>query len=59
MAQEHTFATPAPAGLAALAVACFGFGAVFLGWVKAEAFPSCLLGLLAAVSYSTRRPSWN
>jgi hypothetical protein len=39
MAQEHTFATPAPAGLGALAVACFGFAAVFLGWVKAEGLP--------------------
>ena len=33
MAQEHTFASPGPAGLGALAVACFGFGAIFLGWV--------------------------
>jgi hypothetical protein len=39
MAQEHTFASPGPAGLAALAVACFGFGAVFNGWVKVEGFP--------------------
>ena len=39
MAQEHTFASPAPAGLGALAVACFGFGAVFLGWVKVEGLP--------------------
>jgi len=39
MAQEHTFASPAPAGLGALAVACFGFAAVFLGWVKAEGLP--------------------
>jgi hypothetical protein len=39
MAQEHTFATPAPAGLGALAVACFGFAAVFLGWVKLEGLP--------------------
>jgi succinate-acetate transporter protein len=31
MVQKHTFATPAPAGLAVLAVATFGFGAVFLG----------------------------
>ena len=31
MAQEHSFASPSPAGLAALAVACFGFAAVFLG----------------------------
>jgi len=39
MAQEHTFASPGPAGLGALAVACFGFGAVFMGWVKVEGLP--------------------
>ena len=39
MAQEHSFATPAPAGLAALAVACFGFGAVMLGKVAVEGLP--------------------
>jgi hypothetical protein len=39
MAAEHSFATPAPAGLGALAVACFGFAAVFLGWVKLEGLP--------------------
>jgi len=39
MAQEHSFATPGPAGLAALAVACFGFGAVFLGKVALEGLP--------------------
>ena len=39
MAQEHSFATPGPAGLAALAVACFGFGAVFLGKVGLEGLP--------------------
>ncbi|PIE71427.1 MAG: hypothetical protein CSA22_02655 [Deltaproteobacteria bacterium] len=36
---EHSFATPGPAGLGALAVACFGFGAVFLGQVKLEGLP--------------------
>lgn len=39
MSQEHTFASPGPAGLAALAVACFGFGAVFLGLVKPGGYP--------------------
>ncbi len=42
MSQEHSFATPGPAGLAALAVACFGFAAVFLGLVKPGGLP--LLG---------------
>lgn len=36
---SHTFATPAPAGLAALAVACFGFGAVFIGKVGLGGLP--------------------
>ncbi|MFC7292662.1 GPR1/FUN34/YaaH family transporter [Hirschia litorea] len=35
----HSFITPAPAGLAALAVACFGFGAVFLGQVQLGGLP--------------------
>ena len=39
MAQEHTFASPGPAGLAALAVACFGFAAVFLGKVGLVGLP--------------------
>ena len=39
MAHEHTFATPAPAGLGALSVACFGFAAVFLNMVKLEGLP--------------------
>jgi succinate-acetate transporter protein len=39
MAHEHSFATPGPAGLGALAVACFGFGAVFLGKVDLSGFP--------------------
>ncbi|PID78365.1 MAG: hypothetical protein CSB21_00600 [Deltaproteobacteria bacterium] len=36
---EHSFATPGPAGLGALAVACFGFGAVFTGKVQLEGLP--------------------
>lgn len=36
---KHTFVTPAPAGLAALAVACFGFGTVFLGQVGVGGLP--------------------
>ena len=39
MTQEHSFATPGPAGLGALAVAVFGFGAVFLGWVDPSGLP--------------------
>lgn len=39
MAQEHSFATPAPAGLAALSVACFGFGAAMFGKVAVEGLP--------------------
>lgn len=39
MAQEHSFASPGPAGLAALAVACFGFAAAFLGKVAVEGLP--------------------
>ncbi|MGB4548594.1 MAG: hypothetical protein WBI10_06735, partial [Syntrophales bacterium] len=39
MAQEHSFASPAPAGLGALSVAAFGFAAVFMGWVKVEGLP--------------------
>ena len=37
--QEHSFANPGGAGLAALAVACFGFGAMFLGFVSHDALP--------------------
>lgn len=37
--KTHSFATPGPAGLAALAVACFGFGAVFLGKVGLGGLP--------------------
>nr|WP_319491910.1 GPR1/FUN34/YaaH family transporter [uncultured Desulfobacter sp.] len=39
MSSEHTFVSPGPAGLAALAVACFGFGAVFTGKVGLGGFP--------------------
>lgn len=39
MSTEHTFVTPGPAGLAALAVACFGFGAVFTGQVELGGLP--------------------
>jgi succinate-acetate transporter protein len=39
MAQEHSFSTPSPAGLAALAVAVFGFAPVFLGWVGPSSLP--------------------
>lgn len=39
MVKEHTFVTPGPAGLGALAVACFGFGAVFTGKVGLGGFP--------------------
>src|SRR5512138_13069 len=55
MAHEHTFASPAPAGLGALAVACFGFAAVFLGWVKAEGLPILFAWLVGGgvVQYTT------
>lgn len=55
MAHEHSFASPAPAGLAALAVACFGFGAVFLGKVVPEGFPLLAAWLVGGgiVQYST------
>lgn len=36
---EHSFITPGPAGLAALAVACYGFGAVFTGKVGLGGLP--------------------
>ena len=39
MSNEHTFVTPGPAGLGALAVACFGFGAVFAGKVTLGGLP--------------------
>jgi len=55
MAQEHTFASPGPAGLAALAVACFGFAAVFLGLVKVEGLPILFAWLVGGgvVQYTT------
>lgn len=36
MSQGHGFASPGPAGLGALAVVCFGFGASFTGKVPVE-----------------------
>ncbi len=39
MAHEHSFASPAPAGLGALGTICFGFAAVFLGYVPPEGLP--------------------
>ncbi|MCX5827732.1 MAG: hypothetical protein NTV58_07000 [Deltaproteobacteria bacterium] len=55
MAQEHSFATPGPAGLAALAVACFGFGAVFMGKVDISGFPLLAAWLIGGclVQYTT------
>jgi len=39
MSQDHSFVSPGPAGLGALAVACFGFGAVFSGKVGLGGLP--------------------
>lgn len=39
MNEQHSFVSPGPAGLAALAVACFGFGAVFTGQVGIGGLP--------------------
>jgi succinate-acetate transporter protein len=39
MSEEHSFANPSAAGLGALAVACFGFGAVFTGQVTVGGLP--------------------
>lgn len=39
MSKDHTFVSPGPAGLGALAVACFGFGAVFCGKVGLGGLP--------------------
>ena len=39
MSAEHSFANPSAAGLGALAVACFGFGAVFTGQVHPGGLP--------------------
>ena len=55
MAHEHSFASPAPAGLAALAVACFGFGAAFLGKVAVEGLPLLFAWLMGGrlIQYTT------
>src|SRR5512137_2582996 len=55
MAAEHTFASPGPAGLGALAVACFGFGAVFLGLVDLSGLPILAAWLIGGwlVQYTT------
>lgn len=37
--QDHQFANPLPAGLGALAMACFGFGALLSGKVSHDAAP--------------------
>ena len=37
--QQHSFANPAPAGLGALAMACFTFYAMFTGKVSHDALP--------------------
>lgn len=39
MSEQHTFVSPGPAGLGALAVACFGFGAVFTGKIGLGGLP--------------------
>lgn len=39
MAQEHSFANPAPCGLGALAMACFTFWAIFTGKVTHACIP--------------------
>jgi len=55
MAQEHSFASPGPAGLGALAVACFGFAAAFLGKVAVEGLPLLFAWLMGGclVQYTT------
>ncbi len=55
MAHEHSFASPGPAGLGALAVACFGFGAAFLGLVKPGGLPILAAWLFGGclVQYTT------
>ncbi len=52
---QHSFATPGPAGLGALAVACFGFGAVFLGKVGLGGLPLLAAWLVGGgiVQYTT------
>ncbi len=39
MSEGHSFVSPGPAGLGALAVACFGFGAVFTGKIGPGGYP--------------------
>ncbi len=52
---QHSFVTPAPAGLGALAVACFGFAAVFLGKVGVGGLPLLAAWLVGGgiVQYTT------
>ncbi len=52
---QHAFVTPAPAGLGALAVACFGFAAVFLGKVGVGGLPLLAAWLVGGgiVQYTT------
>lgn len=52
---QHSFVTPAPAGLGALAVACFGFAAVFLGKVGIGGLPLLAAWLVGGgiVQYTT------
>jgi succinate-acetate transporter protein len=47
MSQEHSFASPAPAGLGALAIAVFGFAAFFLGLVDINGLPLLAAWLFA------------
>lgn len=53
--QVHSFASPGPAGLGALAVATFGFGAVFLGKVGPGGLPLLAAWLVGGgiVQYTT------
>jgi succinate-acetate transporter protein len=53
--QTHSFASPGPAGLGALAVATFGFGAVFLGKVGLGGLPLLAAWLVGGgiVQYTT------
>ena len=55
MSDNHSFVTPGPAGLAALAVACFGFGAIFLGQVSLAGYPLLVAWLIGGgiVQYTT------
>ncbi|GKT08507.1 acetate uptake transporter family protein [Desulforhabdus sp. TSK] len=45
-AQDHLFSNPLPAGLGALAIACFGFGAIMSGLVTHDAAPILAAWLL-------------